>query len=221
MYYDVMNGYEFKPHGKTCAVVSSSGYLLDNLYGSKIDKYDFIIRCNNAPTKGYEQHVGSKTHMQILSHHYLTAMFNKQDFDRCYKYDNNFDAEAILKYRYIHILLVINRPITYQEYRVLDEVRLHNNLYVKWCINPDIYKATSVYEPSAGFIGVLLGLTYFDKTDIFCFNYYSDYKKQYYYVNTDTEYHKSVYEQKTCHSFEIENRFIETEVGLGNLGKFG
>ena len=55
-----------------CAVVSNSGVLLkqSNLtkifLGKVIDAYDFVVRLNLAPTKGYEKYVGSKTSMRVM-----------------------------------------------------------------------------------------------------------------------------------------------------------
>ncbi|KAK3272817.1 hypothetical protein CYMTET_18909 [Cymbomonas tetramitiformis] len=52
---------------RTCAVVGNSGTLLDSQYGASIDKHDVVIRMNQAPTKGYEPHVGRKTTFRIMN----------------------------------------------------------------------------------------------------------------------------------------------------------
>uniref|UniRef100_A0A061RGY4 Cmp-n-acetylneuraminate-poly-alpha-8-sialyltran sferase n=1 Tax=Tetraselmis sp. GSL018 TaxID=582737 RepID=A0A061RGY4_9CHLO len=51
----------------TCAIVSNSGNLLEAHYGLEIDKHDAVFRINNAPTVGYERHVGSKTTFDLLN----------------------------------------------------------------------------------------------------------------------------------------------------------
>ena len=51
--------------GRRCAVVGSSGVLLDNATGPAIDAADQVIRCNYAPVKGYERYVGSKTTVRV------------------------------------------------------------------------------------------------------------------------------------------------------------
>lgn len=46
---------------RRCAVVGNSGNLRNSWYGSQIDKHDFVLRMNKAPTIGFEADVGSKT----------------------------------------------------------------------------------------------------------------------------------------------------------------
>ena len=50
-----------------CGVVSSAGALLHSGLGKKIDSNDFVIRFNNAPSKGYEEDVGTKTSLRIVN----------------------------------------------------------------------------------------------------------------------------------------------------------
>mmetsp|Transcript_29029 Transcript_29029/g.52882 ORF Transcript_29029/g.52882 Transcript_29029/m.52882 type:complete len:300 (-) Transcript_29029:46-945(-) len=50
---------------QSCAVVSSSGALLDHLHGADIDSHDIVLRFNGAPTLGYEEHVGGKTEIRF------------------------------------------------------------------------------------------------------------------------------------------------------------
>eukprot|EP00899_Mesostigma_viride_P022277 jgi/Mesvir1/3233/Mv16376-RA.1 len=54
----------------TCAVVGNSGGLLGAKLGPMIDAHDMVVRINQAPTRGYEQHVGTKTTMRLLNHIY-------------------------------------------------------------------------------------------------------------------------------------------------------
>ena len=52
---------------KTCGVVSSAGSLLGSNLGDHINKNDYVIRFNNAPTHGFEKHVGTKTSLRIVN----------------------------------------------------------------------------------------------------------------------------------------------------------
>ncbi|XP_034048652.1 alpha-N-acetyl-neuraminyl-2,3-beta-galactosyl-1,3-N-acetyl-galactosaminide alpha-2,6-sialyltransferase [Thalassophryne amazonica] len=51
-----------------CALVSSSGQMLEAGAGEEIDKTGCVIRMNNAPTGGYENDVGSRTSVRVVSH---------------------------------------------------------------------------------------------------------------------------------------------------------
>ncbi|XP_072228286.1 alpha-N-acetyl-neuraminyl-2,3-beta-galactosyl-1,3-N-acetyl-galactosaminide alpha-2,6-sialyltransferase isoform X2 [Leuresthes tenuis] len=55
-------------HCGQCALVSSSGQMLGAGAGEEIDKIRCVIRMNNAPTKGYEKDVGSRTTVRVVSH---------------------------------------------------------------------------------------------------------------------------------------------------------
>ncbi|KAJ4972364.1 hypothetical protein NE237_005463 [Protea cynaroides] len=55
----------------SCAVVGNSGILLKTEYGELIDRHDFVIRLNNAWTKGFESHVGSKTNLSFVNSNIL------------------------------------------------------------------------------------------------------------------------------------------------------
>mmetsp|Transcript_14186 Transcript_14186/g.30347 ORF Transcript_14186/g.30347 Transcript_14186/m.30347 type:complete len:370 (-) Transcript_14186:287-1396(-) len=52
---------------RSCAVVGNSRSLKSSegpFFGADIDRHDFIMRFNNAPTKGYEKYVGSRTDLR-------------------------------------------------------------------------------------------------------------------------------------------------------------
>lgn len=50
-----------------CALVSSSGVLNYHSHGAAIDGADTVIRFNDAPVRGYENAVGSKTSLRIVN----------------------------------------------------------------------------------------------------------------------------------------------------------
>ena len=52
---------------KSCAVVSNSGVLKKSGLGSEVDAHDVVFRFNNAPTKGYQKDVGSKTSVRFTN----------------------------------------------------------------------------------------------------------------------------------------------------------
>jgi len=54
---------------KRCAIIGNSPYLLYNDYGSEIDEYEVVFRCNAAITQGFEKYVGSKTDYRLVNIH--------------------------------------------------------------------------------------------------------------------------------------------------------
>ena len=64
-----------KFHCKKCAIVSSSGQLLGRGAGKEIDKNECVIRMNDAPTKGFEKDVGTRTTARVIGHLNLKRSF--------------------------------------------------------------------------------------------------------------------------------------------------
>ena len=58
-------------------LVGYQGVLEDNSRGSRIDSHTDIIRFNRAPTKGYENIVGSRTTLRVVNNH----VFNNNDIE--------------------------------------------------------------------------------------------------------------------------------------------
>ncbi|XP_018517749.2 CMP-N-acetylneuraminate-beta-1,4-galactoside alpha-2,3-sialyltransferase isoform X2 [Lates calcarifer] len=50
---------------KTCIIVGNGGILANKSLGQRIDQFDVVVRLNEAPVKGFEKDVGSKTTMRI------------------------------------------------------------------------------------------------------------------------------------------------------------
>ncbi|XP_038572866.1 CMP-N-acetylneuraminate-beta-1,4-galactoside alpha-2,3-sialyltransferase-like isoform X3 [Micropterus salmoides] len=50
---------------KTCIIVGNGGILTNKSLGQRIDEVDVVVRLNEAPVKGFEKDVGSKTTIRI------------------------------------------------------------------------------------------------------------------------------------------------------------
>ncbi|XP_073922489.1 CMP-N-acetylneuraminate-beta-galactosamide-alpha-2,3-sialyltransferase 4 isoform X5 [Castor canadensis] len=67
---------------RRCVVVGNGHRLRNSSLGDTIDKYDVVIRLNNAPVSGYEDDVGSKTTMRLFypeSAHFDPKVENNPD----------------------------------------------------------------------------------------------------------------------------------------------
>ncbi|XP_078115644.1 ST3 beta-galactoside alpha-2,3-sialyltransferase 3a isoform X1 [Sander vitreus] len=50
---------------KTCIIIGNGGILAGKSLGQRINEFDVVVRLNQAPVKGFEKDVGSKTTMRI------------------------------------------------------------------------------------------------------------------------------------------------------------
>ncbi|XP_071822905.1 alpha-N-acetyl-neuraminyl-2,3-beta-galactosyl-1,3-N-acetyl-galactosaminide alpha-2,6-sialyltransferase-like isoform X2 [Apostichopus japonicus] len=66
----------------SCAVVSSSGHLLGSRAGGDIDAHDCVIRMNNAPVRGYEKDVGTRTTIRSMANVNLARSFATRNHSR-------------------------------------------------------------------------------------------------------------------------------------------
>ncbi|XP_070560850.1 beta-galactoside alpha-2,6-sialyltransferase 2-like [Ptychodera flava] len=75
------------PRYGTCAIVGSSPAVLKSSRGIEIDAHDAVLRFNSAPTKNFENDVGTKTTIRLLNNRYLESdgwaeEFAKTDMSR-------------------------------------------------------------------------------------------------------------------------------------------
>eukprot|EP00899_Mesostigma_viride_P014898 jgi/Mesvir1/23409/Mv21101-RA.1 len=65
------------PRYRTCAIVGNSGALLLKEYGREIDAHDMVYRFNQAPTKGYELHVGARSSHESLNGYWVKQLLDE------------------------------------------------------------------------------------------------------------------------------------------------
>ena len=71
---------------RTCALVGNSGHLLKMDYGNKsTEKFDVVVRINQAPTKGYEKFVGKKTTHRLLNRLWTIAYHDGSGINKIYR----------------------------------------------------------------------------------------------------------------------------------------
>ncbi|XP_075762175.1 alpha-N-acetyl-neuraminyl-2,3-beta-galactosyl-1,3-N-acetyl-galactosaminide alpha-2,6-sialyltransferase isoform X4 [Pelodiscus sinensis] len=83
-----LKGYSRVPDGqplvrapcRQCAVVSSSGQMLGSRLGKEIDQMECVLRMNQAPTSGYEEDVGTKSSIRVVSHTSIPLLLRNQSY---------------------------------------------------------------------------------------------------------------------------------------------
>ncbi|XP_060613553.2 alpha-N-acetyl-neuraminyl-2,3-beta-galactosyl-1,3-N-acetyl-galactosaminide alpha-2,6-sialyltransferase [Anolis sagrei] len=81
-------GYISVPEGKPlarapcrhCAVVSSSGQMLGSRSGKEIDAKECVLRMNQAPTQGFEEDVGGRSTVRVVSHTSIPLLLRNQSY---------------------------------------------------------------------------------------------------------------------------------------------
>ncbi|XP_053939887.1 alpha-N-acetyl-neuraminyl-2,3-beta-galactosyl-1,3-N-acetyl-galactosaminide alpha-2,6-sialyltransferase [Cuculus canorus] len=81
-------GYSRVPDGKPleralcrrCAIVSSSGQMLGSRLGEAIDGHECVLRMNHAPTAGYEEDVGTRSTVRVVSHTSVPLLLKNQPY---------------------------------------------------------------------------------------------------------------------------------------------
>uniref|UniRef100_A0A3P8Q7P3 ST8 alpha-N-acetyl-neuraminide alpha-2,8-sialyltransferase 3 n=1 Tax=Astatotilapia calliptera TaxID=8154 RepID=A0A3P8Q7P3_ASTCA len=63
-------------HYNVCAVIGNSGILTGSRCGPQIEKYDFVFRCNFAPTEIFKKDVGRRTNMTTFNPSILEKYYN-------------------------------------------------------------------------------------------------------------------------------------------------
>ena len=56
-----------KKQYKRCALVGNSGAMKEKKYGRYIDQHDFVARVNALPTRKFEENLGNKTSLRVMS----------------------------------------------------------------------------------------------------------------------------------------------------------
>ncbi|GCC17227.1 hypothetical protein chiPu_0020510 [Chiloscyllium punctatum] len=168
----------FSLYCKRCVIVGNGDTLRNSSLGETINKYDVVIRLNNAPVRGYEEDVGNKTTLRIF---YPESTIEDPTVE------NNLDTLFVLvpfKTADIHWL----KAIVYNETKITTGF-WRRPAFVKnldpakvGILNPYyMFQAATCFlsqpnkgrgnRPTTGFLAVTLGLNYCDEVDVAGFGY--------------------------------------------------
>mmetsp|Transcript_6824 Transcript_6824/g.20139 ORF Transcript_6824/g.20139 Transcript_6824/m.20139 type:complete len:418 (+) Transcript_6824:64-1317(+) len=140
----------------TCAVVGSSGTLLQRHQGAQIDSAGAVIRFNDATVRGFEEHVGRREDIRIAP-----RISNKTLFDKDATYvvwEKGADLEELLETHPESRVLIIDRAALRLAYKIF-------RTFFRGC-KPKSTKGLSK-KVSTGAVGVLFAMTYCSRVETF------------------------------------------------------
>mmetsp|Transcript_22773 Transcript_22773/g.63242 ORF Transcript_22773/g.63242 Transcript_22773/m.63242 type:complete len:336 (-) Transcript_22773:338-1345(-) len=65
---------DFVHHYSSCALVGNSASLVQYQFGNEIDSHDVVLRFNDAPTRGYEEHVGRRCTFRAITQEHVRLL---------------------------------------------------------------------------------------------------------------------------------------------------
>ena len=168
---------------KNCGVVSSAGSLLHSRLGKNIDSNDFVIRFNNAPTKGFEIDVGNKTNLRIVN----SQVVGKPEF--------GFLDDRHSKHLYTNTPILVWDPCNYnstlEEWYTSPDFPFFESYFKKRLMRPDaevhLLDPRSLWSiwnwlqslhqnyvllpnpPSSGFLGLILAVLHCQNVHVYEF----------------------------------------------------
>ena len=185
--------------GKTCAVVSNSGDLMNYEYGELIDSHDVVIRCNWSLINGYEKYVGKRTDIRMTCIHLARLLHDFDTFSKDQHYRECFPSWSELSVEELiyddEILILQPNADTFKE-GIISKLN-GNEIYSLSDLGKGgilDYRGTHL---GTGIIAILFASALFESVSCFCFDFFQKSKEHYYEkLNVDlnaTHNHKTEY----------------------------
>ncbi|KAM4741964.1 CMP-N-acetylneuraminate-beta-galactosamide-alpha-2,3-sialyltransferase 4 isoform 1-T3 [Anableps anableps] len=205
---------------RTCAIIGNGFVIKNSSLGSIINKYDVVIRLNDAPVRGYEEDVGNKTTMRFFypeSASYNPALQNEPGTLMVLvpfkQQDLRWLKEIIYNEKRVRKGFWKPPPQIWlgdvSKIRVLDPYFLHQTADKLLKILPQKGRQIPVH-PTTGILAVFVALNYCDVVHIAGFGYPSSKNQQQpiHYYGDDTmksmknSYHDLNHEAKALKKLE-------------------
>ena len=191
--------------GNTVAVVGNSGILSGSQKGDEIDEHDYVVRFNSAPTKRYEEDVGSRT-----THRFLNVLLQRGgELDHTTATQAQFveglrDQTLILKSTH-NTVQKRAQSRTHKSCEVLPMRHTYSKFFEK-VIDEFFDQNWPARNLSLGMQGALIFLASSNKMDMYGFNAYTDSRiADYHYWEEFTEDDPGPHRYGTEH--EMLNKF--------------
>ena len=168
--------------GKTCAVVSNSGDLMNYEYGELIDSHDVVIRCNWSLIDGYEKNVGTRTDIRVICIHLARLIYDFESVSKDSHYRKCFPIWSKLK---IDELICDNEVIILQP-----NANSHKSSIQSKLNGNEVYALSDISDGSifdyqgthlsTGIISILAASEMFESVSCFCFDFFQKEQKHYF-----------------------------------------
>lgn len=145
----------------TCAVVGSSASLLDRRLGVDIESHTAVFRANDAPTQGYEAHVGRKTTLRVQNIAYCG--FRERTTELTVHYTDNHRAHVGTVCTAPHIKRISPRMLSYSK-----------SYWTRAKPPPPEDPTGGKAKLSGGFFGVTLAMHLCGRVDVYGFDQRDD-----------------------------------------------
>ena len=181
---------KFTVKDKKVLVIGNAPYEKTNM-GKIIDSYDIVVRFNNYPEVGYEQHIGSKTDIWCVS-------------DATYVKDKKLIRSRRNK---INKKMIVS-PYNYKdEHDKIVDADFEKKLEKRDINVPKKYDFGKTW-PSTGLLVIFYLLSLHDNITVFCFNGFDKSKKSIHFYES---------RQQWGHKNEIEKYVIEDLIKSGRV----
>lgn len=168
--------------GKTCAIVSNSGDLMNHEYGGIIDSHDVVIRCNWSLIDGYEKNVGTRTDIRVTCVHLARLINDFQSVSKDSHYRECFPSWSNLT---IDELICDGEVIILQP----NANSYKSGIESKLC-DSEVYTLSDISDGgifdyqgthlSTGIIAIMAASEMFETVSCFCFDFFQKSKEHYF-----------------------------------------
>ncbi len=182
------------------AIVGSSAILKEKKIGVYINTFKEVVRFNRAPTKGWEQYVGSKTTLRVTNNHVFANVKHSVGGDEnCEDWKEEGQPQDFIKNCEHQKILLLNKDTSAWKDR-----ERHIHLTSRYFLGDydAAEKFGGISNPSAGFAFISLCLMNNIRPTLFGFGFHEDDDKaSHYWENKD--------KISSSHGYQLERKQLK------------